>query len=384
MKQGSWPSIFLIYLYGVLASASLSKVIPLQGDFAAHLGATPAQFGLLMALLSIPPALFATVSGSIADRIGARTILIAAAFTGVLANLLAWQASSLASFQAIRLLEGFVLSGVYSAAPALVMATTTDARRGKAMAFWSTYTPVGISLGMLLGSYFAGTVNWHDAYAVQGAMFAALAVAGFLLPAPTTGPIRQSPGLLSAYTQTGPLRIALTFAVLVVMGLGTNTVFPSWYAQHHGGSVAAASSMYAGLNFLMIVGGVATAVVLGRGFGPVRLFRWLAALAVLSALGLYLPGAGHGVTLATLVVWLLASGAATAVVTSSLPRVIANPAQGAAAAGLLSQIAALTTFVTPQLWIYVMGSGSGAWAGFLAIIGACWAAALMLLPLRDR
>ena len=61
-----------------------------------------------------------------------------------------------------------------------------------------------------------------------------------------------------------------------------------------------------------------------------------------------------------------------------------GPAQGAAAAGLLSQIAALTTFVTPQLWIYVMGSGSGAWAGFLAIIGACWAAALMLLPLRDR
>ena len=77
MKAGGWGSILLIYLYGVLGSASLSKVIPLQGDFAQHLGASPAQFGLLMALLSIPPALFATVSGSIADRIGARTVLIA-------------------------------------------------------------------------------------------------------------------------------------------------------------------------------------------------------------------------------------------------------------------------------------------------------------------
>jgi predicted MFS family arabinose efflux permease len=384
MKPGSWASIFLIYLYGVLGSASLSKVIPLQGDFAQHLGATPAQFGLLMALLSIPPALFATVSGSIADRIGARTVLVIAAVAGVVANGLAWQANSLPAFQGIRLLEGFVLSGVYSAAPALIMATTSDARRGKAMAFWSTYTPVGISLGMLLGSHFAGHDSWRNAYALQGGMFAVLAVAGMLLPAPTPGPVRQSPGLLSAYTQIGPLRIALTFAVLVVMGLGTNTVFPSWYAQHHGGTVSAASSLYAGLNFMMIVGGVATATLLGRGVNPAVLFRGLAVLAGLSALGLYLPGVGNAATLATLVGWLLASGAATAVVTSSLPRVIQNPAQGAAAAGLLSQIAALTTFVTPQLWIYVMGSGDSAWAGFLAIIGACWIAALLLLPVRGR
>ncbi|MEY4760931.1 MAG: hypothetical protein RLZZ200_787, partial [Pseudomonadota bacterium] len=201
MKAGSWPSVLLIYLYGVLSSASLSKVIPLQGDFATHLGASPSQFGLLMALLSIPPALFATVSGSIADRIGARTMLIASSLVGALANALAWQASSLSAFQGIRLIEGFVLAGVYSSAPALIMATTGNERRGKAMAFWSTYTPVGISLGMLIGSHFAGSEGWRSAYATQGAIFAALAVAGFLLPrSPRGAPTRSAPGLLAAYT----------------------------------------------------------------------------------------------------------------------------------------------------------------------------------------
>ena len=45
LAPGSWASIGLIYLYGVLSSASLSKVIPILGDVGAHLGASPAQLG---------------------------------------------------------------------------------------------------------------------------------------------------------------------------------------------------------------------------------------------------------------------------------------------------------------------------------------------------
>ena len=87
MKPGSWPSIGLIYLYGVATSASLSKIIPLQGDFAAQMGVTPAGFSLLLSLLTIPPALLAAAAGSIIDRIGSRTALIAAAAVGVIASL---------------------------------------------------------------------------------------------------------------------------------------------------------------------------------------------------------------------------------------------------------------------------------------------------------
>ena len=48
-------------------------------------------------------------------------------------------------FHGVRLFEGLVMVGVYSAAPALIMATTSTERRGRAMALWSTYTPVGVS-----------------------------------------------------------------------------------------------------------------------------------------------------------------------------------------------------------------------------------------------
>ncbi len=44
---------------------------------------------------------------------------------------------------------------------------------------------------------------------------------------------------------------------------------------------------------------------------------------------------------------------------AALPRVVANPMQGAAAAGLLSQLAALVTFVTPLMWQPILQSRRG-------------------------
>lgn len=385
MKSGSWASVALIYLYGVLGSASLSKVIPLGGDFHAHLNASPAQFALLLSLLAIPPALFATVGGSIADRVGARSTLIVAALAGALANVLYLYAGSMLQFELLRVFEGCVLIGVYSAAPALIMATTSDARRGKAMAFWSTYTPVGVSTGLLLSGAFAGTEHWRGGYLLHACLFGLLAGLGLFLPqvhARGARPRLGGASLLDTYRQVGPLRIALTFGALVAMGFGTSTVFPAWYSSHHGVSIGAASSILAGANLLMIVGGVITAVMMGRGLAPLRIFMFLAAVGVLAIIGVFAPGITATLCLASLGLWLLSSGAATAVVTASLPRVLKNPAQGAAAAGLLSQVAALTTFVTPLLWSPLLQAGF--WQGLIALPVLCWAAALALLPVRER
>ncbi len=125
MKAGGWPSIALIYLFGVLASASLTKVIPLQQDLADHIGMTVAQYTLLLSLLSVPAALTATVVGGVIDRIGSRTALICAAAAGALANLMFLLIATPRGFHGVRLFEGLVMVGVYSAAPALIMATTS-------------------------------------------------------------------------------------------------------------------------------------------------------------------------------------------------------------------------------------------------------------------
>jgi MFS family permease len=378
VKSGSWPSIGLIYLHGVLTSASLSKIIPLQGDYIAHVGLKPGSFALLIALVTIPSAVFATVGGSFIDRIGARTALITAAGIGTLVNIAYLLASSVPAFQGIRLFEGLIMVCAYSAAPALIMATTSAQRRGRAMALWSTYTPVGISLGLLLSGSFAGTQDWRGGYAIHAALFLTLAVASFLLPRPVAGHARARLSVFDAYRQIGPLRLSLTFACLVFMGFGTSTVLPSWLSAQHSMAIGTASKIIAAANLTMIAGGIAAGMLLARGARDQALFLGITVLVIAISVPLYLPGLAQTPRLVALVVWMMLSGAAIAIVTSALPRVVRDATQGAAAAGLLSQLAALTTFATPQIWLPILNSGN--WPLFIVVVAVGAIAGLLLFP----
>ena len=379
MKPGSWPSIALIYLYGVLASASLSKIIPLQGDYEALLGISHVQFSLLLSLVTIPPALLAAVAGSLIDRIGPRTALIAAATVGLVVNFAYLRAESLGTFQAIRTLEGFVMVGAYSGAPALIMATAAPGRRRRAMAFWSTYTPVGIALGLLISSNFAGTGQWRGGYLLHMVLFAVLVAAGLLLPRAPRSVVAASPrGLLSAWVQPEPLRLSLAFGMLVMMGFGLNTVFPAWYALQHQATLGTASRLVGLANLVMIPGGLLAGVLLARGVRDSRLLWTLMTLSVLVSLPLFIPGEERPLRLVALLMWQFLAGGAIAVVTSALPRVVGDPTRGAAAAGLLSQIAALITFATPQIWAPILASAW--WPGFLLVVFFAASAAALLFP----
>jgi MFS family permease len=385
MKPGSWPAIALIYLHGVLASASLSKVIPLLGDLATHLGASRVQFGLLISLMTVAPALLAAIAGSIIDRIGARSVLTAAALIGLVANFAYLQVETLHGFMAIRVFEGLLVVGIYSAAPALIMATTGEERRGRAMAVWSTYTPAGVSLGLALSAGFAGTEHWRGGYLVHLILFGVLVLAGGLLPRSPPRRLEAAavarPGLLSTMTEPGPLRLALTFSALLMMGFGMNTVFPDWFALQHQVPVGRASNILAIVNLMMIPGGLLAGGLLARGRRDTAVLAVLMFSAVAISVPLFMPGLTEPLRIVAMVGWLMTQGAAIAVITSALPRVVVSPLQGAAAAGLLSQVAALTTFVTPLIWRPILESRH--WTMFLVVVGCSAFLALVLFPRRS-
>ncbi len=382
LTPGSWLSIGLIYLYGVMTSASLSKVIPLLADIGTQLGATPAQFAWLIGLMTALPAVLASVAGSIIDRIGARTALILAAVIGVGVNLAYLLTTSLQAFMAIRVVEGLIAVGAYSAAPALIMATASPARRGRAMAVWSTYTPVGFSLGMVLGGSFAGSDDWRHGYLIHLVLFAVLVIAGALLPRSPAAPATAAKpaGLFSAWTQRGPLRLSLAFAALVLMGFGMSNVYPEWFSSQHAKSMAQTSRILALANLVMIPAGFITGALIARGWRDSRLLAGLMVGAVLLSLPLFQPGVTEPLRIMAILGWMMVQGAAIAVVSAALPRVVASPTQGAAAAGLLSQFAALISFATPLIWQPILHSGQ--WPGFIVVVAVASAAAWVLFPRR--
>jgi predicted MFS family arabinose efflux permease len=381
---GSWLSIVLIYLFGVQASASLSKIIPVLGDIGGSFDVGPVQLGMLISLITVLPAVLASAGGSIIDRMGAHRALQLVAITGVAVNLAYLFTASVGAFMAVRVVEGLIAVGAYSAAPALMMATTTDERRGRAMALWSTYSPVGASLGFALSASVAGTPNWRGGYVLHLVLFAVLAAFMWMLPRAPAAPPRR-PGLaalFAVWTQPGPLRLALTFAMLVVIGFGAITVFPEWFARQHRFTVGQASNILAVANLVMIPGGLLAGALLARGLRDGVLFTALVVATVVVSVPLFMPGVPAGVRLPAIAAWMLLQGALIAAIMSALPRVVADPRQGAAAAGLMSQVAAAITFFTPLIWQPILQRE--VWLGFVGVVAVAAAAAWLLFPRRAR
>lgn len=381
---GSWASIGLIYLYGVLSTASLTKIIPVLGDVGAQFGASPGQVAILISLMTVLPALLASVAGSLIDRIGAHRALQLVALTGMAVNFAYVNATTLAGFMAVRVFEGLLAVGAYSAAPALIMATTSVQRRGTTMALWSTYSPVGASLGLVLSGSFAGTPDWRGGYWLHLALYGVLVATMWMLPrAPAVLAGRLQPrALFAAWTQSGPLRLAFTFSMLVVIGFGMATIYPEWYARQQQVPVGQASNILALANLVMIPGGFLAGALLARGWRDGSLVTALLLAAVAFAWPVFMPGLGDALRLLGVGGWMLAQGALIAVVMATLPHVVADPRQGAAAAGLVSQLAAMITFVTPLVWQPILQSG--AWLGFVGVTAAAASLAWLLFPRRPR
>ena len=300
LKAGGWPSIVGTYAFGVVGVAALAKVIPLRIEFEQIVGATPAEYAWLIALLGVPAALLAAVSGALVDRVGPRATLIASGLIGALAGAGYWAAPSIGAFQAVRLVEGLALVGIFTAGPALLMATTAGQRRIAAMTFWSTYTPTGFSLGLLLGGLFAGTPSWRLTFVCHGALMVFVALMAFGLPRlPAAMPGQESAlgrlrDLLGAYRPGPAAVLALVFFLVISVGFGTSTILPSYVARAHEITLARASNLIAGTNLSMIGGALVVAMLLARGAAPRLVMAGLAIGATACGTALFWPGTSLG------------------------------------------------------------------------------------------
>lgn len=388
MKPGSWPAILCIYLFAVCGGTTVSKLIPLGADFARVFGMGPAGFGWLVSMIAVPAALLAIPSGIVVDRFGPRAVLIAAALLGVVANLVYIAAGSVPMLQAARLIEGVAIVHIYTAGPALLMATTDGSRRTSAMTVWTTYMPVGTAIGLALGGAFSASMAWRSVFVGHGAMFAVTAAIGLLLPVVRDGRQSARPGLggqladlRTAYSRPALLLVAFAFFLMISLGLGANVTFPAYFARIETLSMAGASSMVAAATLVMIPGSLLAGVVLARGASLTTLFTLLACAGFVAGALCFFPGLSLSTRDVVLAIWFFVSGAATAIVMAALP-LVAEPERRGAAVALLNQAAALATFINPPLWLS-FASGDD-WRPFAGLMGSGWLLATIALWIATR
>jgi predicted MFS family arabinose efflux permease len=383
MTRNGWPSIASTYLFNLLGIVTFVRMIPLQGDIITKLQVTPAQFGWLLGLSGLAPTVLATVCGEIADRVGARRMLLIGGSITTCTSVAYVMASSYTAFIVIRLTEGLALVALFTGVPVMNLQITDRKRQNVAISVWSTGQPIGVFIAFSIGGFFARTPHWPATLLLFGAVALLLACTALFLPqidSPVSRPGMTFGQLIHGFRQMGPVRLSISLFVLTSCQLGTQSITAAFLVGAHEISIAAATSLVGSCNLVMIPGALLTGVLLSKGVSRFRICAAYILAACTFGTVMFIPTVPMaGVTIA-LGGWFGTLGALAALLWNTLARV-ANPNYPGQAAGVMNQAGSLAILIMPSVWLTL--SGKGLWTCIIALNFVSWGIGLaMFLSLR--
>jgi len=182
-----WP----LYAAGFTTAFGAHAVAANLGAFSEDAVKSLLTLGLLLALYDGAEVLLKPVFGMLADRIGARPVLLAGLVGFALASGVYVAADSTGWLWVARLGQGAAASAFSPSASALVARLNPAAKHGRAFGSYGFYKSIGYTLGPLLG----GALVWLGGFRLLFAVMTVLAlvVAGWaLLAVPAVPPLPRT------------------------------------------------------------------------------------------------------------------------------------------------------------------------------------------------
>lgn len=182
-----WP----LYAAGFTTAFGAHAVAANLGGFSEDAVKSLLTLGILLALYDGAEVLLKPVFGSIADRVGARPVLLAGLAGFAVASGLYAVADDPGWLWAARLGQGAAASAFSPSASALVARLNPTSRHGRAFGSYGFYKSIGYTLGPLLG----GALVWLGGFRLLFTVMAGLAavVAGWaLLAVPAVPPLPKT------------------------------------------------------------------------------------------------------------------------------------------------------------------------------------------------
>lgn len=362
-KLSGWPLIWLLYCFGLLATASVGKMFAIVGAIAEDFSIQPTLASWLISCVVVLAIVGLPMVGRLADRFGARRMLALGAIVGLLANALAVASHAFAVLFAARILEGVSFSLILVCGTTLMAGTNTGARQTAGMAIWATAGPAGIGISQALSGLAAGG-GWRQVFVWSAAACVlALFATAFLpeLAAKRSDPDTSSEDLLSNYRNVPLLRLCITCTLLTLFSLGIASVFPTYMHHLLGMSISQASSIGGLASLAAILGSLCAGWLLGRKVPAARLstigFVLMGALGALA----YVPMVGAVGVAAALIASTAALGLSSGVNAAMLPRLVASPTALGAGIGMYYQFANVGMLLGAPLGfaVYVAGASAG-------------------------
>ncbi len=381
---GSRGVAALVVIVGVTCALHVGKLpvaIPVLQE---TLGLTLLEAGFLLSLVQLAGMLLGLPVGLMADRWGARRVMLAGLVILAAGSGLGALAPDVRFLLATRVLEGAGFLLAVLPAPALLRQLVREpAVLARALGWWGAYMPVGTALALLAGVPLLAWMGWRWAWVFLGALSIGAAI-GLIrgVPAargagsPPALPLSLWPRLRRTLSAPGPWLVALAFLMYSGQWMAVIGFLPTIYTQAgYSGAVAGGlSALAAGIN---MTGNIGAGRCLSRGFQPGAL---LAAGYLAMGLGSVVAFAGTGHPVAQYLAVLVFSGLGGLIPGTLFGLAVAlAPGEGTVSTtvGWMQQFSSLGQFLGPPLvaWVAVV---MGGWHATWLVTGACSMAGLVL------
>lgn len=287
----------LVVLVGVTCALHVGKMPVAIPVLQASLGLTLVQAGFLLSLVQLAGMLLGLPVGLMADRFGARQLMLLGLFLLSAGSALGAASPGVAFLLATRVLEGLGFLLAVLPAPALLRQQVHDPSvLSRALGWWGAYMPLGTALALLLGVPLLTWMGWRWAWAGLAllSLLAAFTLArgvGADSSSHDRSGIAQAllPRLMRTLSSTGPWLVALAFFVYSGQWMAVIGFLPTIYGQSGftPGAAGVMSAVAAGINMLGNIAagrcvslGVRPGVLLATGYAAMAVGAWLTFAAV--------------------------------------------------------------------------------------------------------
>lgn len=228
------------------------------------LHASDSRTGLLVSAYALVVAIGAVPMATVSARWPRRRVLCLLLLTYAVSNAVMAAAPDYAVALVARLLGGVAHAGFFTAIFAAAIAAVPRNRSGRAIAFVSGGTALGLCLGVPLGTALGTAVCWRWAFvgcAVAMALLSGLVTVA--LPDQPVAAAGSGTATVQALRRRPLLLVAATTAVLT-LGLNTTYTYVSPILLHDGVALGDVSLVLAGYGLAGVLGVVVAAVVADR------------------------------------------------------------------------------------------------------------------------
>ena len=224
------PRFFLMCGFSFTVFLSAFQLLPVAPYRILALGGTAAVAGLFLGFLTYSSALTAPLTGSLADRLGARRILIVSSLAITAFSLVYAVVPSYPVMLGLVLVHGFFWSGLLSASASYVTALVPASRRAEGLGYWGLSTVLAVSVAPTIGLWVYSNGGWMAMCLEAAALNLLMALIAWRLPAE---PRHAEPHAPLAATRLLEWRVLVVSASLFLysFGYGGLTSFVALYTD---------------------------------------------------------------------------------------------------------------------------------------------------------